>query len=77
VILPFRSTIFIGLHTDRHNIHVRGSREKGKIKTPLELNRQTPTGRFSLAIDIIVRIPRLSVTGAEIRELLLNQQIAG
>jgi hypothetical protein len=41
------------------------------------LNRQTPTGRFSLAIDIIVRIPRLSVTGAEIRELLLNQQIAG
>jgi len=59
----------------QHNIHVRGYKEKGNINTPLELAIQNQTDRFSLAIDAIDRIPRFRVTGAEIRELLLNQQI--
>jgi xylulose-5-phosphate/fructose-6-phosphate phosphoketolase len=59
----------------QHNIHVRGYKEKGNINTPLELAIQNQTDRFSLAIDAIDRIPRLRVTGAEVRELLLNQQI--
>jgi xylulose-5-phosphate/fructose-6-phosphate phosphoketolase len=59
----------------QHNIHVRGYKEKGNINTPLELAIQNQTDRFSLAIDAIDRIPRFQVTGAGVRELLLNQQI--
>jgi xylulose-5-phosphate/fructose-6-phosphate phosphoketolase len=43
----------------------------------LELAIQNQTDRFSLAIDAIDRIPRLQVKGADIRELLLNEQIKG
>jgi xylulose-5-phosphate/fructose-6-phosphate phosphoketolase len=60
----------------QRNIHVRGYKEKGNINTPLELAIQNQTDRFSLAIDAIDRMPRFRVTGAEVRELLLNQQIA-
>jgi xylulose-5-phosphate/fructose-6-phosphate phosphoketolase len=59
----------------QHNIHVRGYKEKGNINTPLELAIQNQTDRFSLAIDAIDRIPRFQVRGADVRELLLNQQI--
>jgi len=59
----------------QHNIHVRGYKEKGNINTPLELAIQNQTDRFSLAIDAIDRIPRFQVKGADVRELLLNQQI--
>ena len=59
----------------QHNIHVRGYKEKGNINTPLELAIQNQTDRFSLAIDAIDRIPRFHVTGAGVRELLLNRQI--
>ena len=60
----------------QRNIHVRGYKEKGNINTPLELAIQNQTDRFSLAIDAIDRMPRFQVTGAGIREALLNQQIA-
>jgi len=59
----------------QRNIHVRGYKEKGNINTPLELAIQNQTDRFSLAIDAIDRIPRFRVTGAGVRELLLNKQI--
>ncbi len=61
----------------QHNIHVRGYKEMGNINTPLELAIQNQTDRFSLAIDAIDRIPRFQVKGADIRELLLNEQIKG
>jgi xylulose-5-phosphate/fructose-6-phosphate phosphoketolase len=32
--------------------------------------------RFSLAMDVIKRVPRLSVAGAHVKEELRNQQIA-
>jgi len=60
----------------QHNIHVRGYKEKGNINTPLELAIQNQTDRFSLAIDAIDRMPRFQVTGAGVREALLNRQIA-
>ena len=59
----------------QHNIHVRGYKEKGNINTPLELAIQNQTDRFSLAIDAIDRMPRFQVTGAGVREALLNRQI--
>jgi xylulose-5-phosphate/fructose-6-phosphate phosphoketolase len=61
---------------EQHNIHVRGYKEVGNINTPLELAILNQTDRFSLAIDAIDRIPRFQVTGASVREELLNQQIA-
>ena len=60
----------------QHNIHVRGYKEKGNINTPLELAILNQTDRFSLAIDAIDRMPRFRVTGANVREALLNSQIA-
>lgn len=60
----------------QHNIHVRGYKEKGNINTPLELAIRNQTDRFSLAVDAIDRIPRFCETGSEVREALLDQQIA-
>jgi xylulose-5-phosphate/fructose-6-phosphate phosphoketolase len=60
----------------QHNIHVRGYKEQGNINTPLELAIRNQSDRFSLAIDAIDRMPRFRVTGAGVREALINQQIA-
>jgi xylulose-5-phosphate/fructose-6-phosphate phosphoketolase len=60
----------------QHNIHVRGYKEQGNINTPLELAICNQTDRFSLAIDAIDRMPRFRVTGADVREALINQRIA-
>jgi xylulose-5-phosphate/fructose-6-phosphate phosphoketolase len=60
----------------QHKLHVRGYKEQGNINTPLELAIRNQTDRFSLAIDAIDRMPRFKVKGANVREALLNQQIA-
>ncbi|MCI2284415.1 hypothetical protein L3081_14765 [Colwellia sp. MSW7] len=43
------------------NLHVRGYKEKGNINTPLELAIENQIDRFSLAIDVINRVPSLKV----------------
>jgi xylulose-5-phosphate/fructose-6-phosphate phosphoketolase len=60
----------------QHHIHVRGYKEQGNINTPLELAIRNHTDRFSLAIDAIDRMPRFRVTGANVRETLVNERIA-
>jgi xylulose-5-phosphate/fructose-6-phosphate phosphoketolase len=60
----------------QHNFHVRGYKEQGNINTPLELAIRNQTDRFSLAIDAIDRIRRFQVTGADVRQALLDEQIA-
>ena len=57
------------------NLHVHGYREKGNINTPLELAINNRIDRFSLAIDVIDRVPRLRVAGAEAKERFRNMQI--
>ena len=57
------------------NMHVRGYKEKGSINTPLELAIQNEIDRFSLAIDVIDRIPALKVAGAHVKESLRDKQI--
>jgi xylulose-5-phosphate/fructose-6-phosphate phosphoketolase len=57
------------------NIHVRGYKEKGSINTPLELAIENNIDRFSLAMDVIDRVPRLQRTGGHAKERFLNQQI--
>ena len=62
--------------TNHPNLHVRGYKEKGNINTPLDLAIQNEIDRFSLAIDVIDRVPALHVAGAHAKEELRNQQIA-
>jgi xylulose-5-phosphate/fructose-6-phosphate phosphoketolase len=61
--------------TNHKNLHVRGYKEKGNINTPLELAIQNEVDRFSLAIDVIDRVPKLQVTGAHAKEKFRNRQI--
>jgi xylulose-5-phosphate/fructose-6-phosphate phosphoketolase len=61
--------------TNHKNLHVRGYKEKGNINTPLDLAIQNQIDRFSLAIDVIDRVPRLQATGAHAKEKLRNMQI--
>ena len=60
---------------NHENLHVRGYKEKGNINTPLELAINNRIARFSLAIDVIDRVPRLRVAGAEAKERFRNTQI--
>jgi len=58
------------------NMHVRGYKEKGNINTPLELAINNNIDRFSLAMDVIDRVPRLQRIGGHAKERFLNMQIA-
>jgi acetate kinase len=58
------------------NLHVRGYKEKGSIDTPLELAMNNHVDRFSLAMDVIDRVPRLRDAGAHAKERFKNRQIA-
>jgi xylulose-5-phosphate/fructose-6-phosphate phosphoketolase len=57
------------------NLHVRGYKEKGNINTPLELAIQNQIDRFSIAMDVINRVPKLLVAGAHAKERFKNMQI--
>ncbi|MDV3242959.1 MULTISPECIES: phosphoketolase family protein [unclassified Methylocaldum] len=61
--------------TNHKNLHVRGYKEKGNINTPLELAIENEIDRFSLAIDVINRVPGLLVAGAHVKEKLRDMQI--
>ena len=58
------------------NLHVRGYKEKGSINTPLELAIENEIDRFSIAIDVIDRVPALQIAGAHVKQRLRDQQIA-
>ncbi len=61
--------------TNHKNMHVRGYKEKGNINTPLDLAIINNIDRFSIAIDVIDRVPKLKVAGAHAKEAFLNEQI--
>ena len=61
--------------TNHNNLHVRGYKERGNINTPLDLAIENEIDRFSLAMDVINRVPRLKVAGAHVKESLRDMQI--
>ncbi len=61
---------------NHENIHVRGYKERGNINTPLELAIENEIDRFTLAIDVIDRVPKLQRIGAHAKEKFRNEQIA-
>ena len=54
---------------------MRGYKEKGNINTPLELAIENEVDRFSLAMDVINRVPKLKVAGAHAKQLFRDKQI--
>ncbi|HXR32662.1 MAG TPA: phosphoketolase family protein [Verrucomicrobiae bacterium] len=56
-------------------MHVRGYKEKGNINTPMELAIENEIDRYSLARDVIDRVPRLQRIGAHAKEKFRNMQI--
>ena len=62
--------------TNHSNMHVRGYKEQGNINTPLELAIENEIDRFSLAMDVIKRVPKLQRIGAHATEKCRNAQIA-
>ncbi len=61
--------------TNHSNLHVRGYKEKGSINTPLELAINNNIDRFSLAMDVINRVPKLQAIGAHAKEKFKNKQL--
>jgi xylulose-5-phosphate/fructose-6-phosphate phosphoketolase len=57
------------------NMHVRGYKEKGNINTPMELAINNEIDRFTLAIEVINRTPKLQKIGAHAKEKYRDQQI--
>jgi xylulose-5-phosphate/fructose-6-phosphate phosphoketolase len=62
--------------TNHENIHVRGYKERGNINTPMELAIENEIDRYTLAIDVIDRVPKLQSTGAHAKEKFRNEQIS-
>jgi xylulose-5-phosphate/fructose-6-phosphate phosphoketolase len=60
---------------NHRNIHVRGYKEKGNINTPLELAINNEIDRFTLAMEVIARTPKLQRIGAHAKEKYRDQQI--
>lgn len=61
--------------TNHVNFHVRGYKEKGSINTPMELAMENQIDRFSLAIDVLNRVPALTDISAHARETWRSKQI--
>ncbi|HWG58455.1 MAG TPA: phosphoketolase family protein [Candidatus Acidoferrales bacterium] len=61
--------------TNHANIHVRGYKEKGNINTPLELAIRNQVDRFTLASDVIDRVPRIRDSASHVKEWLKGQII--
>ena len=61
---------------NHEGMHVRGYKEKGNINTPMELAIENEIDRYSLARDVIDRVPRLQRVGAHAKEKFRNMQIA-
>ncbi len=62
--------------TNHRNLHVRGYKERGNINTPMELAINNEIDCFTLAIDVIDRVPRLKACGAHAKEKFRNEQMA-
>jgi xylulose-5-phosphate/fructose-6-phosphate phosphoketolase len=61
--------------TNHRNLHVRGYKERGNINTPMELAIENEIDRYTLAIDVIDRVPKLQEIGAHAKEKFRNMQI--
>lgn len=61
--------------TNHGNLHVRGYKERGNINTPLELAINNQIDRFTIAMDVIDRVPQLKISGAHAKSRFRDMQI--
>ena len=57
------------------HLHVRGYIEEGTTSTPFDMVVMNHVDRYSLAIDVIDRVPQLSHTGAHVRQAFADKLI--
>ncbi len=57
------------------NLHVRGYKEEGTTTTPFDMTVLNQIDRFSLAIDVIDRVPALKDCSSHVRQLLQDKLI--
>jgi xylulose-5-phosphate/fructose-6-phosphate phosphoketolase len=56
--------------TNHDNLHVRGYKEEGTTTTPFDMTVQNEIDRFSLARDVIDRVPGLATRAAHVRQMV-------
>jgi xylulose-5-phosphate/fructose-6-phosphate phosphoketolase len=56
--------------TNHDNLHVRGYKEEGTTTTPFDMTVLNELDRFSLARDVIDRVPGLSQRAAHVRQMV-------
>ncbi len=57
------------------NLHVRGYKEEGSTTTPFDMTVRNELDRFSLARDVIDRVPGLAQRAAHVRQTLKNVHV--
>lgn len=61
--------------TDHKNLHVRGYKEEGTTTTPFDMVVLNDVDRFHLVMDVIDRVPQLSVRAAYLKQALRDKLI--
>jgi xylulose-5-phosphate/fructose-6-phosphate phosphoketolase len=60
---------------NHENLHVRGYKEEGTTTTPFDMTVLNNLDRFSLAGDVVDRVPRLQRAGGHFKQFLRNQLV--
>ncbi len=61
--------------TGHDNLHVRGYKEEGSTTTPFDMTVRNELDRFSLARDVIDRVPGLAERAAHVRQMLRDAHV--
>lgn len=61
--------------TNHANLHVRGYKESGSTSTPFDMVVRNQVDRFSLAIDVIDRVPGLQIIGAHVKQMFKDKLV--
>lgn len=61
--------------TNHKNLHVRGYKEEGTTSTPFDMVVRNDMDRFHLVADVIDRVPKLSRTGAYVKQFIRDKLI--
>ncbi len=61
--------------TNHDNMHVRGYKEEGTITTTFDMTVLNDLDRFHLVQDVINRVPKLSVRGAALKQMMQDKLI--
>ncbi len=60
---------------NHENLHVRGYKEEGTTTTPFDMTVLNNLDRFSLAGDVVDRVPRLQRSGGHFKQFLRNRLV--